>query len=92
METAKPFQLAVKKVLSRTMSLHSMSHHTIPPLESKMYPLQLNASACMYHVCLLQNCASALGEEKHRYQSKATMLLLLTPPHVLGMAGIIGGV
>lgn len=57
-------------------------------LKRKMYPLQLNPlrPECIMSVYLV------LGEEKQRYQSKATMLLLWTPPHCGVKAGIIAGV
>ena len=83
-EAAEPVQLAVKQVLSCTMSLHSMSLHTHPSLH-----LLLKARCIFYNsirgpVCIMSVCSTVLGEEKQRYQSKATMLLLQTPPHISG--------
>lgn len=66
------------------------AYPTIPlfAFESKMYPLQLNP---LRPVCIM-SVYLVLGEEKQRYQSKATMLLLQTPPHCRVKAGIIAGV
>lgn len=56
--------------------------------ESKMYPLQLN----LLKPVRIMSVYLVLGEEKQRYQSKATMLLSWTPPHCGVKAGIIAGV
>lgn len=56
-DAAKPVQLAVKQVLSCTMSLHSMSLHTHPSLHSllkaKCVIYNSIRKACMHHFCLL---------------------------------------
>lgn len=51
-----------------------------------LHPAPSRRSACIESVCL------AYKEKKQRYQSAATVLLLQTPPHFGGEAGIIGGI
>lgn len=77
-KTAEPVQLGVKQVLNCTMMFfHS---YFIPPFAFKswMHPLQLNL--CRPAACI-QVCRHPNWEEEQRYQSKATTLLLQTPPH-----------
>ncbi len=90
-DAAEPVQLAVEQVLSCTMSLHSMfllSHPSIPLLLKAKCILH---SSIRWPICIM-SVYSGLGGRKQRYQSKATVLLLQTPPHFRGKAGIIAGV